>query len=71
MKFWLIVFLFTADGEFVGKSETAQASYEACMYAAADVTLQYVNSGIGLATFCVSDDHKTGKKPDADVPLDF
>lgn len=71
MKFWLIVFLFAADGEFVGKSEIVQASYEECLYAAANVGIQYINSGIGVTTFCVSDDHKTGKKQDENVPYDF
>jgi hypothetical protein len=71
MKFWLIIFLFTADGEFVGKSEIAQASYETCLYNAAQVQIQYVNSGIGLVSFCVSNDHKNGVKPDDGVPLDF
>lgn len=71
MKFWLVVFLFTAEGDFIGKSEIAQSSNEECLYAAAAVSIRYVNSGIGPATFCVSDDHRSGKKPDKNVPLDF
>lgn len=71
MKFWLIIFLFTPDGEFLGKTERVYDSEQICILAASGTTVQYINSGVGLATFCVSDDHRSGRSQDEDVPFDF
>jgi len=48
MSYWLIVFLFTAEGEFVAKDVYETASKEQCEKFAGDVTrtnYQQSNSG--------------------------
>lgn len=71
MKFWLIVFLFTADGEFIGKHEQVYPDSHECLIAAGQMQIQYVNSSTGLAAFCVTEDHYYGRSQDENVPLDF
>lgn len=71
MKFWLIVFLFTPDGEFAGKTERAYDSEQICILAASGTAVRYVNTGVSIASFCVSDDHYSGRVQDEGVPLDF
>jgi len=41
------------------------------MVAAAKTQFAMVNSGIGVTTFCVTNDHYTGKKDDTGIPMDF
>jgi hypothetical protein len=70
MKFWLIVFLFTSDGEFLGKDIYESASKEQCIEFAGDVTKTLINTQTSAQFYCVSDDHYMGRKQDPGVPYD-
>lgn len=70
MSFWLIVFLFSADGEFQAKDVYETASKEQCEKFAGDYTRTIVNTQMQAQFFCVSDDHYMGRSVDKDVPLD-
>lgn len=70
MKFWLIVFLFSPEGEFMAKESYEAASKAQCLDFAADEAKKLVNKQIQAQFFCVTDDHYTGRSVDADVPLD-
>ena len=70
MKFWLIVFLFSADGEFLEKSSYEAANKEQCIVFAGDEAKKLVNTQINAQFYCVSDDHYNGRSVDADIPLD-
>jgi len=71
MSFWLIVYLFTQEGEFVAKDVYESANKEQCVAFAGDVAGTLVNSQLQAQFYCVSDDHYMGRKQDEDVPYDF
>lgn len=72
MKYWLIVFFFTPQGEFIDKMEYGNIkSYEACITKAGEMAKTLVNTNNPAQFFCVSDDHHSGRSPDPAVPLDF
>jgi len=55
MNFWLIVFLFTPEGEFMSRDIYETASEQQCVEFAGDVARTVVNTKL-LAQFdCVSD----------------
>jgi len=70
MSFWLIVFLFTSDGEFHEKSSYETASKEQCVSMAGDEARKLVNSQMQMQFYCVSNDHYTGRSIDDGIPLD-
>ena len=70
MSYWLIVFLFTTEGEFVAKDVYETASKEQCEQFAGDVTRTIINSPILAQFHCVSDDHYMGRKKDEGVDYD-
>ncbi len=70
MSYWLIVFLFTTEGEFVAKDVYETASKEQCEQFAGDVTRTIINSPILAQFHCVSDDHYMGRKQDEGVDYD-
>lgn len=70
MKFWLIVFLFTNEGEFWAKDVYETASKEQCVEFSGQVTKTLVNTQMQAQFYCVSDDHYTGRSIDEGVPLD-
>lgn len=70
MSFWLIVFLFTSDGEFQAKDVYETANKEQCEKFAGDYARTIVNTQMQAQFFCVSDDHYMGRSVDKDVPLD-
>lgn len=70
MKFWLIVFMFTSDGEFVGKDIYEAANKQQCVEFASQVTKTLVNTKVSAQFHCVSDDHYMGRKKDKDVDYD-
>jgi len=70
MKFWLILMLFTDNGEYVGKMESQYQSHGSCVVAAGAVTAEFVNSSIMIQSWCVSDDHYNGVEQDEGIPYD-
>ena len=70
MSYWLIVFLFTAEGEFVAKDVYETASKGQCEQFAGDVTRTIINSKLQAQFHCVSDDHYMGRKQDEGVDYD-
>jgi superfamily II DNA or RNA helicase len=70
MKYWLIIFLFTPEGEYTGKYVYPTSSKEACYQKAGRVTRPLVNSQYKVKFYCVTDDHYTGRKQDPGVPYD-
>jgi len=70
MKFWLIVFLFSSDGEFQEKREYQAASKTQCVELAGDEAKKLVNSQRQMQFYCVTDDHYMGRSVDKDIPLD-
>ena len=71
MKFWLIVFVFTSQGEYMWKDVYPAKDEAACHALAEKNTRTYVNTGNPVSMFCVSNDHYTGKDYDEGIPLDF
>lgn len=71
MKFWLIAFLFSPDGEYVGKMESQYQSHGSCVVAAGAVATELVNSSIMIQSWCVSDDHYNGVEQDEGIPYDM
>lgn len=70
--YWLIVFVFTSQGDFMYKDEYQIADgYQACLEEAAEVSKQYVNTPSLTNMFCVTDDHYMGRDVDENIPLDF
>jgi hypothetical protein len=70
MSFWLIVYLFTAEGEFVAKDVYETASKEQCEQFAGEVVRTIINSQIQAQFHCVSDDHYMGRKQDEGIEYD-
>jgi hypothetical protein len=56
MSFWLIVYLFTADGEFIAKDIYETGGQEQCADFAGQVTRTIINSGLQAQFHCLSDD---------------
>lgn len=70
MKFWLIIFLFTSDGEFVAKDSYEAVNQEQCTAFAGEVAKTLVNTQLQAQFYCVTDDHYMGRSIDDGVPLD-
>ena len=70
MSFWLIVFLFTQEGEFVAKDVYETGGHEQCVKFAGEVTRTIINSRLQAQFHCVSDDHYMGRKQDEGVDYD-
>lgn len=68
MKFWLIIFFLTPQGEFVGKQEIAYKNKATCQMAMSRVKSPKRN--LSVQKVCVSDDHYNGRKQDPNVPYD-
>ena len=56
MSFWLIVYLFTAEGEFIAKDIYETGGQEQCADFAGQVTRTIINSGLQAQFHCLSDD---------------
>lgn len=70
MKFWLIVFLFTNDGEYINKIEVPVEDRTQCFIEAGTYAIDYTNSGYLTQFWCVTDDHYMGRSVDEGIPLD-
>lgn len=70
MKFWLIVFLFTPEGEFMAKDVYEAANKEQCVAFAGDVVKTLINTQLQAQFHCVSDDHYMGREQDEGVDYD-
>ena len=68
--FWLIVFIFSSEGEFLEKSSYEAASKEQCVVMAGDEARKLVNTRTQMQFYCVSDDHYNGRSVDENVDLD-
>ena len=68
--FWLIVFIFSNDGEFLEKSSYEAASKSQCIEMAADEARKIVNTQTQAQFYCVTDDHYNGRSQDENIPLD-
>ena len=55
MSFWLIVYLFTAEGEFISKDTYETASMAQCEQFAGNVTRTIINSKLQAQFHCLSD----------------
>ena len=55
MSFWLIVYLFTQEGEFVAKDVYETANQEQCAEFAGKVTRTIINSDLQAQFYCTSD----------------
>ena len=56
MSFWLIVYLFTQEGEFVAKDIYETANKEQCVEFAGQVAKTIVNSDLQAQFYCTSDE---------------
>jgi hypothetical protein len=65
VKFWLIIFFLTPQGEFVGKREVSYKDKASCYLAMNKVKFKQRTEMV-----CVSNDHYTGRKQDPGVPYD-
>jgi hypothetical protein len=54
--FWLIVYLFTPEGEFLAKDIYESASEKQCVEFAGEVVKTIVNTQIQGEFYCISDD---------------
>lgn len=70
MKYWLIVFLFTPNGEYAGKEVYPTVNKQACYQMAGQVIRTYINSQYKVEFYCVTDDHYQGRKQDPGIPYD-
>lgn len=71
MKYWLLVMILDPyTGEFLEKQEFPTVSKEACIKLAGEETKKYINKQLAIQTFCVTDDHYTGRSVDPGIPLD-
>jgi hypothetical protein len=65
MSFWLIVYLFTQEGEFVAKDIYETANKEQCVEFAGQVTKTIVNSKLQAQFHCLSDEeYRTERRLD-------
>jgi hypothetical protein len=65
VKFWLIIFFLSPDGDFVSKKEIQYKDKALCYLA-----MDKVKVKSRAEMVCVSNDHYTGKKQDKNVPFD-
>lgn len=56
MGYWLLVYLFTAEGEFMAKDVYETASKEQCVEFAGQVAKTIVDTKLQAQFHCVSDD---------------
>jgi hypothetical protein len=70
MTYWLLVFLFTQEGEFISKDIYETASMEQCESFAGSYAKSIINTKTMAQFHCVSDDHYMGRKQDKNVPYD-
>ena len=65
MIYWLLIFSFDLNGDFVSKQELQFANKDMCEMVANQYPahLPQVNTG-SIKTLCVSDDHHAGRKQD-------
>ena len=70
MKFWLIIFLFTPEGEFHAKEVQEAANKQQCVSFAAEYTLAVGRNQLRAQFYCVSDDHYQGRRQDPGIPYD-
>lgn len=56
MKFWLIVYLFTPEGEFMAKDVYETASREQCVEFAGEVAKTTIDTKLQAQFHCLSDD---------------
>jgi hypothetical protein len=70
VKYWLIIFLWTSgpDPEFVEKNEVAFQSKAACQFALKNSPMY--SPVHKVRAWCVSNDHREGKRIDPGVPLE-
>jgi hypothetical protein len=54
--FWLIVYLFTPEGEFLAKDIYESASEQQCVEFAGEVVKTIINTQIQGEFYCISDD---------------
>ena len=65
MSFWLIVYLFTQEGEFVAKDIYETANKEQCVEFAGQVAKTIVNSDLQAQFHCMSDEeYRTERRLD-------
>ena len=55
MGFWLIVYLFTQEGEFVAKDIYETANKEQCVEFAGQVAKTIVNRDLQAQVYCIND----------------
>lgn len=70
MKFWLILWFFSTDGQFIQKDEFAFKNRAQCVQAAGEVAKDFVNKKVSITAFCVTDNHHKGKSVDPGIALD-
>jgi hypothetical protein len=68
VKFWLIMFFLTPEGEFVSKKEIQYKDKTSCYLAMDKVKVKRPATIAQMV--CVSDDHHAGRKQDPGVPYD-
>ena len=68
MKYWLIFMIFADDGTYLDKIVKQTNSLEDCYVASAVQSMEATNSGLMTQTWCVSDDHYSGRKQDPGIP---
>lgn len=71
MKFWLLVFVLTPQGDFLWSDVYETPNKKVCIEQSAKVAKTFVNTNNAIQMYCVSDDHYQGRKFDKDIPLDF
>ena len=69
-KFWLVLWFFSIDGEFIQKEEFAFKTRALCIQAAGEVAKDFVNKSVSITSFCVTDNHHKGLSVDPGIPLD-
>ena len=70
MKFWLVLWLFNLDGQFLKKEEFPFKDRAHCVEAAGTAAKKFVNRSIAITTFCVTDKHHKGLAVDPGIPMD-
>lgn len=70
MSYWLLVFLFDVNGEFIAKDIYETASMEQCESFAGSYAKTIINTKTSAKFYCVSDDHYMGRKQDEGIDYD-
>jgi hypothetical protein len=65
VKFWLLIFFLTPEGEFISKKEIAYNDEASCYLAMNNVKVKRIAQMV-----CVSDDHYMGRKQDPGIDYD-